>query len=211
MKRSRVMSHVPVLSGAHWFVSRYRAQPFPNIAGTWSAGSPSRHFHQTVGRSPPDRPVGQISPDKNVNFHDATAAFTVSPEPGALSCRADLPGDSALYAVSVRRLIRFALRLPSDGPSRFRPCLRLVLMQMSKRTPAGFTYRGLSPHKFTPMPGVHVSFHRTARDRVLPSLKSLGARPVKLLFGRYHNYPASQTLPSQLYTEEKSSEMCYSM
>jgi len=50
-------------------------------------------------------PVEQLSPDKNVNFHDATAAFTVSPESGALSCRADLPGDSALYAVSVRRLI----------------------------------------------------------------------------------------------------------
>ena len=50
-------------------------------------------------------PVEQISPDKNVNFRDATAAFTVSPESGALSCRADLPGDSALYAVSVRRLI----------------------------------------------------------------------------------------------------------
>ncbi len=96
-------------------------------------------------------PVEQISPDKNVhpvefpkgalfngvNFRDATAAFTVSPESRALSCRADLPGDSALYAVSVPRITpgaglahRFALRLPPDGPSRFRPCLRLVLMQM---------------------------------------------------------------------------------
>jgi hypothetical protein len=105
MRRSRVMTRGPVLSGAHWFVSRYRAQPFPNIAGTWSAGSPSRHFHQTVCGSSPSRHIGQISPDKNVNLHDAAAAFTVSPEPGALSCRADLPGDSALYAVSVRRLI----------------------------------------------------------------------------------------------------------
>jgi hypothetical protein len=50
-------------------------------------------------------PVEQISPDKNVNFRDTTAAFTVSPESGAFSCVADLPGDSALYAVSVRRLI----------------------------------------------------------------------------------------------------------
>jgi len=125
MKRVCVMTPGPVLSGAHWFVSRYRAQPFPSIAGTWSAGSPSRHFHQTVCGSSPNRHIGQISLDKNVNFHDAAAAFTVSPEPGALSCRADLPGDSALYAVSVRRLTRFALRLPPDGPSRFRPCLRL--------------------------------------------------------------------------------------
>jgi hypothetical protein len=50
-------------------------------------------------------PVEQISPDKNVNFHDSTAAFTVSPESRASSYVADLPGDSALYAVSVRRLI----------------------------------------------------------------------------------------------------------
>jgi len=49
--------------------------------------------------------VGQVSPDKNVIFHYATAAFTVSPKPRALPCGADLPRDSALYAVSVRRLI----------------------------------------------------------------------------------------------------------
>jgi len=49
--------------------------------------------------------VRQISPDKNVICRYATAAFTVSPKPGALSCCADLPGDLALYAISVRRLI----------------------------------------------------------------------------------------------------------
>ena len=47
----------------------------------------------------------QISPDKNVNCHYTTAAFTLSPESWASSCCADLPGDQALYAVSVRRLI----------------------------------------------------------------------------------------------------------
>jgi hypothetical protein len=41
--------------------------------------------------------------------------------------------------------IHFTLRLPSDGPSRFRPCLRLVLMQTCKGTLAEFTYRGLAP------------------------------------------------------------------
>ncbi|WP_459919115.1 hypothetical protein [Desulfocicer niacini] len=41
----------------------------------------------------------QISPDKNVNCHYTTAAFTLSPESWALSCVADLPGDQALYAV----------------------------------------------------------------------------------------------------------------
>jgi hypothetical protein len=70
----------------------------------------------------------------------------------------------ALYAVSVRRLIALRLRLPSDGPSRFRPCLRLVLVSMYKPL-TGFTYRGLSPHKFTPVPGVHNPIHRTRVPR----------------------------------------------
>lgn len=49
-------------------------------------------------------PVGQASPDKNVNFPCATAPFTVSPVPWALTCGAALPRDSALYDVSVRQL-----------------------------------------------------------------------------------------------------------
>ena len=54
---------------------------------------PARHRLAPV--SSRDGSVGQISPDKNVNFRDTNAAFTVSPEPGASSCGADLPGDSA--------------------------------------------------------------------------------------------------------------------
>ncbi len=55
----------------------------------------------------------QASPDsvqyplegyKNVNFPCAAAPFTVSPVPRALTCCAALPGDSALYDVSVRQL-----------------------------------------------------------------------------------------------------------
>jgi len=46
----------------------------------------------------------QASPDKDVNFPYATAPFTVSPVPRALTCCAALPGDSALYDVSVRQL-----------------------------------------------------------------------------------------------------------
>jgi len=63
--------------------------------------------------------VRQISPDKSVNCHHTTAAFTLSPESGALSCLwgrshaksvtkpygADSPEAWALYAVSVRRLM----------------------------------------------------------------------------------------------------------
>lgn len=64
---------------------------------------PARHRLASIWAR--DSSVGQISPDKTVNFRDTTAAFTVSPESWASSCRADLPGDSALYAISVRRLI----------------------------------------------------------------------------------------------------------
>jgi hypothetical protein len=110
-----------------------------------------------------------------VNFDYATAAFTVSPESRALSCCADLPGDSALYAVSVPfgklragLAHSFALRLPSDGPSRFRPCLRLVFVSMFL-TLTGFIYRGLSPHKFTPVPGVHQPLEPIAAHGAAPA------------------------------------------
>jgi hypothetical protein len=52
-----------------------------------------------------NRYVWQISPDKNVNCRYTTVAFTLSPKPWTSSCCADLPGDWALYAVSVRRLM----------------------------------------------------------------------------------------------------------
>ena len=58
----------------------------------------------------------QVSPDKGVNFRCTTASFTVSPVPWALTCCAALPGDSALYDISVRR--------PTSLPlASFRPCL----------------------------------------------------------------------------------------
>jgi hypothetical protein len=51
----------------------------------------------------PDGPlVTQISPDKvreSRRWRDTTAPFTLSPEPGALLCCANLPGDWALYGV----------------------------------------------------------------------------------------------------------------
>ena len=60
--------------------------------------------HVAMGGAVKRPPSGQIAPDKNVNYRCTTAAFTLSPEPGALLCSANLPGDWALYAVSVRRL-----------------------------------------------------------------------------------------------------------
>jgi hypothetical protein len=56
--------------------------------------------------------VEQISPDKNMNFRYTTAAFTISPEPWASLCCANSPGNLALYAVSVRRLIVLYSKLP---------------------------------------------------------------------------------------------------
>ena len=64
------------------------------------------------------RPVGQISPDKSMNFHYTTPAFTVAPELRALRCCARLPRASALYSVSVRGLIvseSRCARLPALG------------------------------------------------------------------------------------------------
>ena len=69
-----------------------------------SAQSPHALLHEALP-SENGRKVGQISPDKDVTFHYTTAAFTVSHEPRDSSCGANLPGDSALYAISVRRLI----------------------------------------------------------------------------------------------------------
>jgi len=80
--------------------------------------------------------------------------------PETWPCMLDLTvGSFALRSgfLAQRRRLR---RVP-DGPTRFRPCFRLVLMQMSKMTLAGFTYRGLSPHKLTPMPGVHKGLQPT--------------------------------------------------
>ena len=104
--------------------------------------------------------VGQISPDKDVNCRYTTAAFTLSPESGASSCCADLPGDWALYAVSVRRLI--ALPEASSRRSLAVPPLPSASIWANDlNTLTGFTHRGLTPHKFTPVPGVHKHIHLT--------------------------------------------------
>ncbi len=61
------------------------------VAGTWSAGSPIRRSTERLAHQCSNAPLSRSPKDKNVYFHDAAAAFTVSPEPGALLCRADLP------------------------------------------------------------------------------------------------------------------------
>jgi hypothetical protein len=92
-------------------IRRARFQPPLSLHGDflhllWPLLTPVRTPCMLPYRALPELrpPVGQVSPDKNVNFPCATAPFTVSPVPWALTCCAALPRDSALYDVSVRQL-----------------------------------------------------------------------------------------------------------
>lgn len=63
-----------------------------------------------------------------MNFHCTTAPFTVPLEPKDFVVLCQLiPRVSAFYDVSVRQLAVLPL-LPSDPPSRERPCLKLVVI-----------------------------------------------------------------------------------
>ena len=160
MKRYLVMTCDTILSGPTGFVSRYRVKPPEyrrDLVNRW----PQPALHWMGGISARDRRVGQISPDRNVNCDYTTAAFTLSLEPWAsyMSCRLTRRLGLVCYFCSSAHSL--ALRLPSNGSLRSRPCLRLVLVQLCKSTLAGFTYRGLAPHKFTPTPGVHERIKRT--------------------------------------------------
>jgi hypothetical protein len=73
----------------------------------------------------------QISPDKNVNFPCTTAAFTLPPEPAGFVVLCQLAQELSLVCGFCPSARTFALRLPSDGRSPFRPCLRLVLLVVS--------------------------------------------------------------------------------
>jgi len=68
----------------------------------------------------------QVSLSKNVNSRCTAGPFISGTEHGASLCCASLPVPSTLYGLSVRRLIRFDLWLPSHGASRFRSCLGLM-------------------------------------------------------------------------------------
>ena len=98
----------------------------------------------------------QISPDKNVNFPCTNAAFTLPPNLWASLVLCLLAQGLSLICGFCSSSRTFALRLPPHGRSPFRTCLRLVLLLVSiVMNTFRFSYRGLSPHKFTPMPGVH--------------------------------------------------------
>jgi hypothetical protein len=87
-----------------------------NALGFGGGSSPFRLGLSPTSMAVPDAPFGQISPDKDVNCRCTTAAFTLSTEPGALLCCANLPADWALYAVSVRRLTALHSGFLQTGP-----------------------------------------------------------------------------------------------
>jgi len=116
----------------------------------------------------------QISPDKDVNFPCTTAAFTLPPEPAGFVVLCQLAQELSLICGFCSSARTYALRLPSDGRSPSRPCLRLVLLvvficmntsvlvQGTSCLAVAFG-EGRSPHKFTPVPGVHNRVHRIAK------------------------------------------------
>ena len=107
----------------------------------------------------------QISPDKNVNFPCTNAAFTLPPNLWASLVLCLLAQGLSLICGFCSSSRTFAIGLPSDPSSRRRPCLRLVLLLVSIiMNTFRFSYRGLSPHKFTPVPGVHQSYKQSSRS-----------------------------------------------
>jgi len=120
--------------------------------------------------------VRQISPDKNVNCRYTTAAFTISPESVELRHVVLTCPDDGLVCCFCSSAHSFALRLPPDPSSRRRPCLRLVLGLRCLSTGLDSPYRGLAPHKFTPMPGVHQPHGRRPPEK--PGRAGHGGTPL---------------------------------
>jgi hypothetical protein len=114
---------------------------------------------QSGSRGTPRPPIGQISPDKDMDCRCTTAAFTLSPVPGGLRHLVlTRPGTkpsmrflsvgSHLCAQTSSRQALAGLPLPSASS------------YISLEGPYRYSYRGLSPHKSTPMPGGHNGIER---------------------------------------------------
>ena len=67
---------------------RMGRKPLPCAQACSTSGLTGHLLHHA-----PHGQVGQISPDKNVNYRYTTAAFTLSPESWVSLCRANLPRD----------------------------------------------------------------------------------------------------------------------
>ena len=126
-------------------------------------------FQQHLIQTPMDSRLlfEQISPDKNVNCLCTTAPFTVSLEPEGFVVVCQLaPKISAFYDGSVPRLTDL---LPASSGHSLASLPLLLASGCRHWAPitfdhldAGSTTGGLSPHKFTPILGVHNPWQRTA-------------------------------------------------
>jgi len=106
----------------------------PRVAAGRAAGSGGRvrwrirafrRGPQSGSRNPLRPPAGQTSPNKDMNFHCTTAAFTLCPVSADFVIWCWLIRALALPCDSCSSARSFALGLPSDKPSRTCPCRRL--------------------------------------------------------------------------------------
>ena len=124
----------------------------------------------------PARQVGQTSPNKNMNFQRTTAAFTLSPAPGGFR-------HHVLTHPETEPSMRF-LFVGSHlcTPASFgHPLAGLPLPSASgyigpKEGHFRYSHRGLSPHQFMPMSGVHDPFDRTRATKRLSVFGFRGGR-----------------------------------
>ena len=70
----------------------------------------------------------EISPDKDANFHHASAPFTLRPKPEGFATLGSLAPDAGPSMAFLSIASWLCLGLPSHDPSRDRSCLRLMLL-----------------------------------------------------------------------------------
>jgi len=138
-----------------------------------------RRGPQSGSHNPPRPQAGQISPNKDMNFPCTTAAFTLSPAPGGLRhlvlTRPGTGPSMRFLSVGSHLCARASFRHPLAG---------LPLPSASSYIrPQGryrYSYRGLSPHQFMPMSGVHKWLHLTSKScaafRYAASRSAFGCR-----------------------------------
>ena len=121
-----------------------------------------RRGPQSGSRNPLRPQAGQTSPNKDMNFQCTTAAFTLSPAPGELRhlvlTRPGTEPFMRFLSVGSHLCARASFRHPLAG---------LPLPSASSYIrPHGryrYSYRGLSPHQFMPMSGVHKAMQTDGR------------------------------------------------
>ncbi len=110
---------------------------------------------QSGSRNPSRPHSGQISPNKNMNFPCTTAAFTLSPAPdGFRHLVLTRPGTGpSMRFLSVDS--HFCARAPFRHPLAGLPLASASSYIGLNSRHYRCSYRGLSPHQFMPISGVH--------------------------------------------------------